>query len=189
VKRAIIILLVIGMMAVVAGCARWPGEPGPGPGEENYQLEITVEVAGVINADDVIYYIVLDADGKLETWPGEDIGDWEKDFYYVKLKGGFFHFAQVEEESPELQLTSSSYSENKLKVTVALSDLGNPESSININVVTTDLDGYTYDSLNDYFSIRTELNQTGEGGLSDDLEAGEADFDITKVTAVITTLY
>jgi len=45
-KRTIIILLIIGIVAVLPGCVRYSGEHEPEPGEENYQLEITVEVAG-----------------------------------------------------------------------------------------------------------------------------------------------
>jgi len=174
-------------MAVVAGCVRYPGEHN-GNGETNYQLQIIVEVKGEINIDDGIYYIGLDTDGQTGIGVGSDIDYWEEDFYYVKFDGMGFYFAQVKDVFESI-FDGGSFSGNKIQVTIALSDLGDPEGSIGINVVTTDLDGYTYDSLNDYFSIRTELNQTGEGGLSDDLEVGEADFDITKVTAVITTLY
>ena len=51
-KRAIIVFLIIGVLMVVAGCARWPDGPGPGPGEPEYQLKITVEVAGAKNPDE-----------------------------------------------------------------------------------------------------------------------------------------
>jgi hypothetical protein len=43
VKRTIILFLIIGTLAVVSGCARWPYGPEPEPGTE-YQLEITIEV-------------------------------------------------------------------------------------------------------------------------------------------------
>ncbi|MBU4314216.1 MAG: hypothetical protein KJ821_05435, partial [Actinobacteria bacterium] len=58
VKRAMIIFLMIGIMVIISGCARWPYEPGPEPGTD-YRLEITVEVAGEINSYDGIYYIVI----------------------------------------------------------------------------------------------------------------------------------
>jgi len=189
VKRAIIILLMIGIMVVVAGCARWPNGPGPGPGTE-YQLEITVEVAGEINADEGIYYIVLDADEESIDGPGDDLFFWDDDFYYIELENDFFYFAQVEEGSPELNLTDYSYSEDELQVTIALSDLGNP-SSIDINVITTDSDNNTYDHLDGYFTINTTVlgsTVTREDSAGDSGEGGE-DFDIVKVKAEITTLY
>jgi len=193
VKRAMILLLIIGIMVVVTGCARWPNGPGPGPGETEYQLEITVEVAGVINSSEGIYYIVMDADGNPVTGPGYDISLWEGNFYYVKFDylGCYLY---PKEEGSVITLTSSIFdNEKKLRMTIALSDLGVPSDidfSIDINVVTTDSDGYTtYDYLDDYFNISTALYSAGEGISLNDLEDDEADFDIVKVTAVITTLY
>lgn len=189
VKRTIFFLLVIGIMVVVSGCARWPNGPGPGPGTE-YQLEITVEVAGEINSYSGIYYMVLDADEESIDGPGDDLFFWDDDFYYIKLENDFFYFAQVEEGSPELDLTDYSYSENELQVTIALSDLGSP-SSIDINVISTDSDNNTYDHLDGYFTINTTVlgsTVTREDSAGDSGDGG-ADFDIVEVTAVVTTLY
>ena len=188
VKKAIILLLVIGMMVIIAGCARWPNGSGPGPGTE-YQLEITVEVAGEINSYSGIYYIVLDADEESIDGPADDLFFWDNDFYYINLENDFFYFAQVEEGSPELYLTDYSYSENEIQVTIALSDLGSPDS-IDINVITTDTENNTYDHLDSYFTIYTTLGSTEDGVASEGgSEEGGADFDIIKVTAEITTLY
>ena len=88
-----------------------------------------------------------------------------------------------------MQLTNSSYSGDKLHVTIALSDLGDP-NSIDINVLTTDSDNNTYDHLDSYFTISTNLGSkppiVDSSGDSGD---GGPDFDIIKVTAEITTLY
>lgn len=189
VKRTMFFLLVIGIMVVVAGCARWPEGPEPEPGTE-YQLKITVEVAGEINSYSGIYYIVLDADEESIDGPGDDLFFWDDDFYYIKLENYFSYFAQVEEGSPELDLTNYLYSENELQVTIALSDLGSP-SSIDINVITTDSDNNTYDHLDGYFTINTTVlgsTVTREDSAGDSGDGG-ADFDIEKVTAVVTTLY
>jgi len=188
VKKRIILLLMIAIMVIISGCARWPEGPEPEP-ETEYQLEITVEVAGEINSYSGIYYIVLDADEESIDGPGDDLFFWDEDFYYIKLENDFFYFAQVEEGSSELDLTDYLYSEDELTVTIALSDLGSP-SSIDINVITTDSDNNTYDHLDSYFTINTTVlgstvtREDSEG----DSEDG-ADFDIVKVTAVITTLY
>ena len=187
VKRAIIFLLAIGLMVVITGCARWPDGPEPGPGEPEYQLEITVEVAEEINTDEGMYYIVLDADEESIDGPEDDVEDWEDDFYYVKLDGMGFHFARVEEGSASMSLTDSSYSEDKLQVTIALSDLEDP-NSIDINVITTDLDNNTYDHLDSYFTISNVFGSTEtRSDSSGDSGEGGADFDIIKVTAKITT--
>jgi len=182
-------------VAVISGCVRFPGEPGPDePGEKNYQLEITVEVKGNISSgldNDGIYYIVLDADGDSATGPGEDILLWKDSYYYIKLEGGEFYFAQKEENSPELYLTDDSISENKIQVTIDLSDLGDP-SSVDINVITTDTESsITYDHLATYFTVYTEnigFQNPDSDSLGDSGDGG-ADFDIVKVTAEITTLY
>ena len=193
VKKAIIILLMIGIMVVVAGCARWPDGPEPGPGETEYQLEITVEVNGVINSYDGIYYIVMDADGNSATGPGYDISSWEGNFYYVKFDylGCYLY---PKEEGSVIPLTSSIFDNGKkLRMTIALSDLGVPSDidfSIDINVVTTDSEGNNYDHLDSYFTIYTILGSTGEGVVSEGgSEEGGPDFDIVEATAVITTLY
>jgi hypothetical protein len=187
VKRAIIILLMIGVIAVISGCVRYPGEPEPEPGTD-YQLKITVEVVGEINSYDGIYYIVLDTDEDSAYGPEDDLFFWDDDFYYIKLEDGFFYFARVEEGSPELQLTDSSDEGNSLQVIIALSDLGDP-TSIDINVLTTDEVDNTYDSLSEYFTIDITYNPSvEEEDPPNDSEDGP-DFDIRKVTAEITTLY
>ena len=188
-KKAIIILLMIGVMVVVSGCARWPEGPEPGPGETEYQLEITVEVKGQINSYEGIYYIVMDADENSATGPGYDISFWDDRFYYIKLEDGFFYFVQKEEGSSEISLTSSSIGEKKFHVTIALSDLEDP-NSIDINVLTTDSENNTYDHLDSYFTISTVLDftETREDSAGDSGDGGE-DFDIVEVTAVVSTLY
>jgi len=115
-KRAIIILLIIGIVAVISGCVRYPGEPEPEPGEPEYQLEITVEVAGEINTYDGKYYIVFDADSDSADGPGDDINLWDDSYYYIELDDWGFYFAQVEEGSASMSLTASSYSEDKIDV-------------------------------------------------------------------------
>ena len=188
VKRAIILLLVIGLMVEVTGCARWPYEPGPEP-ETDYQLKITVGVAGVINADDGIYYIVIDADANPATGPGEDILTWEDSYYYIKLENDFFYFAKPE-ESFEYYTGEISDDSKSFQVPIVLSDLIEDPNSIDINVITTDSENNTYDHLNGYFTINTNLgskppifDSSGDSG------GGGPDFDIVKVIAEITTLY
>ena len=188
VKRAMIIFLMIGTLVVVSGCVRFPG-PEPEPPDPEYQLKITVEAAGEINADEGIYYIVLDTDENSADGPVDDLFFWDEDFYYIKLDNWGFYFAQVKDDS-ESSFEEGNISGNIFQVTIALSDLGDP-NSIDINVVTTDSNNNTYDSLdNGYFTINTNLgskppivDSSGDSG------EGEADFDIIKVTAVIATTF
>ena len=187
-KKAIIILLIIGIMAIVSGCARWPYGPGPGPGAE-YQLQITVQVLGEINVNDGIYYIVLDNNGNSADGPGGEVDDWEDEYYYVQLDDWGFDFAQVEEGSSSIALTNSSISDDELQVTISLSDLGEIEDSIDFNVVTTDLDNNTYDYLDSYLTIGTTFGSMAEDYDSPgDSENDEDDFDIIGVIAEIITL-
>ena len=175
-------------MAAVTGCARWPEGPEPEPGETEYQLEITVEVSGIINSSDGMYYIVMDADGNSATGPGYDISFWDDEFYYIKLESGFFDFAQVKDDFESI-FDGGSFSGDKIQITIALSDLEDP-NSIDINVVTTDSENNTYDHLDSYFTINTVLGSmvTREDSADDSGDSG-TDFDIVKTTAVITTLY
>jgi len=187
-KEAIIILLMIGIMVVVAGCARWPDGPGPGPGAE-YQLQITVQVLGEINVNDGIYYIILDNNGNSADGPGGEVDNWEDEYYYVQLDDWGFDFAQVEEGSSSIALTDSLIGVDELQVTISLSDLGEIEDSIDFNVVTTDLDNNTYDYLDSYLTIGTTFGSMAEDYDSPgDSENDEDDFDIIGVIAEIITL-
>jgi len=188
-KRAIIVLLMMGIIAGVSGCARWPYGPEPEPGTE-YQLEITVEVKGEINTDEGIYYIVFDADSDSTDGPGDDVDLWDDDYYYIKLGWiDSFYFAQVQDDSESYFYGGSITGTNKFQITVAISDLGDP-TKVDINVLTADSDNHTYDSLSDgYFSISTSWGSSKTiSDFEDDSGDGGEDFDIVKVTAVITTL-
>jgi len=188
VKRAIIILLAIGLMVVVTGCARWPYGPEPEPGTE-YQLQITVQVLGEINVNDGIYYIVLDNNGNSADGPGEEVDDWEDEYYYIQLDDWGFDFTRVEEGSSSITLTDSSVGVDELQVTISLSDLGETEDSIDFNVITTDLDNNTYDYLDNYLTIKTTFGSMAEDYDSPgDSENDEDDFDIIGVIAEIITL-
>jgi hypothetical protein len=178
-------IIIFSIILLVSGCARWPDGPEPEPGETDYQLEIAVEVEGKIDSTEGIYYIVFDADNDSTDGPDNDLNFWDDDYYYIKLKNGFFYFVQVKDDV-ESTFYEGSFSGNKLQATIALSDLENP-SSVDINVLTTDSDNNTYDSLDSYFSISTDLgskptinDQEGDSG------DGGVDFDIVKVTAQIT---
>jgi len=182
------ILLMIGVIAGVSGCARWPDGPGPGPGTE-YQLQITVQVLGEINVNDGIYYIVLDNNGNSADGPGEEVDGWNDDYYYVKLDYWGFDFARVDESSSSIALTDSLIGDDELQVTISLSDLGELEDSIDFNVVTTDSDNITYDYLDNYLTIGTTF-----GSMAEDYPSGsgtenyEEDFIIIGVIAEIITL-
>jgi hypothetical protein len=178
-------LIIFSIILFVSGCARWPDGPGPGPGETDYQLKITVEVKGEINTAEGIYYIVIDADSESIDGPVADINFWEDDYYYIKLENGSFSFAQVKDDI-ESTFYGGSISGNKLQATIALIDLGNP-SSIDINVLTTDSENNTYDSLDSYFSISTDLGSS-EDILDSEGDSGDGgvDFDLVRVTAQIT---
>jgi len=188
VKRAMILLLTIGII-VVGGCVRYP-DGHNGNGEAIYQLEITVEVAGEINTDEGIYYIVFDADSDSTDGPGDDVDLWDDDYYYIKLDWmESFYFAQVNDSESYFNggnITGS----NKFQITIAISDLGDP-TKIDINVLTTDSDNHTYDSLSDgFFFISTSWGSSETiSDFEDDSGDGGEDFDIVEVTAIVTTLY
>jgi hypothetical protein len=180
-------LIIFSIILLVSGCARWPDGPGPEPGETDYQLEITVEVKGEINTDEGIYYIVLDADSESIDGPGEDIIFWDEEYYYIKLENGFFYFAQVKDDAESTFYGGSIVSTNKFQVIIAISDLENP-SSVDINVLTTDSENITYDSLdNGYFTINAKTLGSIPDILEDPVDSQDGvDFVIVKVTAQIT---
>jgi hypothetical protein len=160
VKKAIIILLMIGVMTVVAGCARWP-EPEPVPPDP-------------------------------ETKPGPDsyLDSWQGEYYYIKLDDWGCNLYSKDESASPISLNNYSYNGNELKIKFFLSDLGELETSIDVNVVTAY--AYSNDSVYDYLdgciNISTTLYTMGEGISSNDLEDDEADFDIIEVFVEITNI-
>lgn len=188
IKRAMIFLLIIGIIIVVSGCVRYPG-PEPEPSEPEYQLQITVQVLGELNVNDGTYYIVLDNNGNSADGPGGEVADWEDEYYYVQLDDWGFDFTRVEEGSSSIALTDSVVGDDEFQVTISLSDLGEIENSIDFNVVTTDSDNNTYYYLDNYLTIGTTLGSTAEDYYSSsDLEDDEDDFNIIGVIAEIITL-
>jgi len=189
-KRAIIILLIIGIIVVVSGCARWP-EPEPEPPEAEYQLEITVEVAGNINSgldDDGIYYIGLNPDGDTEPGPDSDLDLWQGEYYYIKLDEWDCNLYSKDESASPTSLNNYSYNGNELKIKFFLSDLGVLETSIDVIVVTADSNDSVYDYLEDCINISTILYTIEEGISSNDLDEDDADYDILKATVRITDI-
>ena len=87
----------IGIIAVVPGCVRWPDGSEGEPEETDYQLRITVKVEGEIAPLEGKYYIVLDTDGNPIDGPNYDMAYWDG-FYYVKLDKWGINFTKVEEE-------------------------------------------------------------------------------------------
>ena len=188
-KRAIIIFLTIGIVAVIAGCARWPDGPGPGPGPEtDYQLEITVEVVGEIDPDNGIYYIGLNPDGDTKPGPDSYLDSWQGEYYYIKLDNWGCNLYSKDENALPISLDNYSYNGNELKIKFFLSNLGEVETSIDVNVVTADSNDSVYDYLDDCINISTMLYTEREGISLNDLEEDEADFDIREVFVKITNI-
>ncbi len=189
VKKVIIILLMIGIMVIISGCARWPDGPGPGPGPEtDYQLEITVEVVGEIDPDNGIYYIGLNPDGDTKPGPDSYLDSWQGEYYYIKLDNWGCNLYSKDENALPISLDNYSYNGNELKIKFFLSDLGEVETSIDVNVVTADSNDSVYDYLDDCINISTMLYTEREGISLNDLEEDEADFDIREVFVKITNI-
>ena len=187
VKRAMIVLLMIGIIAGVVGCARWPYGPEPEPGTD-YQLEITVEVAGEINPDDGIYYIGINPFGDSEPGPDSDLDSWQGVFYYIKFDNLGCNLYSKDESASSISLNDYSDNGNELKIKFFLSDLGVLETSIDVNVVTADSNDSVYDYLDDCINISTDLYTEREGISLNDLEDDEVDFDIIEVFVKITNI-
>ena len=187
-KQFIFLSILIIIAFMLAGCARWP-DGQPDPGETDYQLKITVQVSGELNTDDGIYYIVLDADGNPSDGPGGEITFWDDEYYYIQLDDFGFEFTQVEAGSPFMTLTSSSIGDDEFQVNIDLDDLGNPENSIDFNVLSTDKDNNPYDYLDSFLTIETTFGSTEEDyDFVGDSESEEDDFDIIEVSAEIVIL-
>jgi len=190
IKRVIIILLTIGIMAVISGCVRYPG-PEPEPPETDYQLEITVEVAGNINsglADEGVYYIGINPEGNTKPGPDSDLDSWQSEYYYIKLDNWGCNLHSKDVSALPISLNNYSYDGNELKIKFFLSNLGVIETSIDVNVVTTDSNDSVYDYLDDCINISTSLYTTEEGTSSNNLEEDEADYDIIKTSIEITNI-
>ena len=190
VKKTIIILLVIGIMAVVSGCVRYPG-PKPEPADPDYQLEITAEVVGNIDsglADEGIYYVGINPLGDTEPGPDSDVDFWQGEYYYIKLDNWGCNLYSKDVSASPISLNNYSYNGNELKIKFFLSNLGVLETSIDVNVVTVDSNNSVYDYLDDCINISTLLYTTEEGISSINLDEDEADYDIIKTSVEITNI-
>ena len=190
-KKAIIVLLMIGIIAGVSGCVRWPTPDPPDPPDPEYQLEITVEVKGNISSgldNDGIYYIGINPDGDTEPGPDSDLDYWQGEYYYIKFDNMGCSLYSKDESASPIALNNYSYDGSELKIIFFLSDLGELEASIDVNVVTADSNDSVYDYLDYCININTVLYTTGEGISLYDLEEDEADFDIIEVFVEITNI-
>ena len=185
-----LLLIVLAVTLLSTGCARWPEEPVPGPGTE-YQLEITVEVAGNINSgldDEGVYYIGINPEGDTKPGPDSDLDYWQGEYYYIKLDNWYCNLYSKDVSVSPISLNNYPYNGNELKIKIFLSNLGVLETSIDVNVVTADSSDSVYDYLDDCININTSLYTTGEGTSSNNLEEDEADYDIIKTSVKITNI-
>ena len=190
-KLGICLLIAIVVTLLSTGCARWPEGTEPVPGESEYQLEITVEVAGNINSgldDEGVYYIGINPEGDTKPGPDSDLDYWQGEYYYIKLDNWYCNLYSKDVSVSPISLNNYSYNGNELKIKIFLSNLGVLETSIDVNVVTADSSDSVYDYLDDYININTSLYTTGEGTSSNNLEEDEADYDIIKTSVKITNI-
>jgi hypothetical protein len=185
-KFSLFCLVIVIIAFLLNGCARWPEEPNGGGGAGEKQLIVKVEIneEGTINTEEGIYYIVFDTNKDASFAPDDEIDNWQEGYYYVKLEDIGFFFGEVLEIGTSEQFISGTQSENYFQVNINLSDLGDPEG-IHMNIISTDKDNETYDSLNTDFYINTSLlfPKTETDSLED--STGGPDFDITQVTTTI----
>lgn len=185
-KIGLYLLIVVVSAFLVNGCARWPNGTNGDNGIMQKLLSIKVEMNenGTINTNEGYYYVVFDTDKNAPFAPDDNIDNWKKGYYYIKLDAIGFFFGEVLETGTSEQFMTGTRSDNYFQVTVSLADLGNPEG-IHMNVITTDTDNETYDALDTDFYIDTSLlfPKTETDFLED--STGGPDFDIAKVTTTI----
>ena len=179
-------LIMIIIVFLINGCARWPDEPNGenGIGQKLLIIRVDINEDGTINPDEGNYYIVFDTNKDAPFGPDDDIANWKAGYYYIKLDLIGFFFGEVLEVGTSEQFISGTVSEKYFQVSLPLADLGDPVG-IHMNVVTTDRDNETYDSLDPDFYINTNLifPKTETDFLGD--STGGPDFDIAKVTTTI----
>lgn len=192
-------LLVIGIFAwFLNGCARWPDEPNGGGGTGQKQLIVKVEIDndGMIDPDNGNYYLVFNTDQDASFAPDAEIKNWEKGYYYLQLGNIGFVFGEVLEVDPIDGSIDSSWiyytgtiEDDYFTVSIDLEDLGNPDE-ISLNVITTDMDNDTYDSLDLSFDTVIQTNVINSTNIIDDYSGdseGGSNFDLIQVTATIIT--
>lgn len=172
--------LLIILLSTLNGCARWPDGGG---GDKKNLLVIRVDISenGKINTEQGKYYVVLDTQEGASTPPSGELDDWKENYYYIKLDNFGSCSGRLDSTCKPIFVTKG---EKYFQVNLKLENLGNPKK-IFMNVVTTDKDDKTYDSMGepsrltvdtsipDFSKIETDITGDSEGG---------PDFDIIKVT-------
>lgn len=185
-KVAINSLLIMIIIFLITGCARWPD----GGDQEKKLLLIKVEIneSGTINPELGRYYIVFDTREDASNPPSYDRADWHDDYYYIVLDNMGFCFGRW---GSTCQYTTSigNIYDNYFQVNLELALLGNPEK-IYMNVVTTDYNDQTYDYVGNPSDLTIDTSLSSFNKIVQDFpgagdSSGGPDFDIIRITLVV----
>ncbi|MDD3656672.1 MAG: hypothetical protein PHI72_07925 [Atribacterota bacterium] len=174
-------LLIMTIVFLMNGCARWPDGGG---GEENKLLIIRVDLNenGQLNTELGKYYIVFDTKEEASKPPSWDREEWEGGYYYIMLDYMGFCFGKW--DSTCLHTSIGVTDDNYFQVNLDLDSLGNPEK-IFMNVITTDYNDTTYDYINNSSDLTIDTSLSNFNKIVQDFPLdsdGGLDFDIIKVT-------
>ena len=177
------------MVLLISGCARWPEDGDGGDGEKQKLLLIRVDIneTGKINTDLGKYYIVLDTRENAAQPPSQDIEEWEKGYYYIRLDNYGFCMGEWDKtcKSTSIGIKYEKY----FQINLDLASLGNPKK-IYMNVITTDNKDKTHDSVGNPTDLTigdTSLESYSRIGQGSGGSIGGPDFVINRVSVTLYT--
>lgn len=177
------------MVLLISGCARWPEDGDGGDGEKQKLLLIRVDINenGKINTDLGKYYIVLDTRENAAQPPSQDIEEWEKGYYYIRLDNYGFCIGEWDKTCKYTSI-GNKY-EKYFQINLDLASIGNPKK-IYMNVIITDNNDKTYDSIGNPSDLTIDTGVSGSGysktvqDFAGD-STGGPDFDLIRVTGTV----
>lgn len=185
-KQVLSIFLIMIFFIIFSGCARWP-EGGGGNEKKLLVIRVDINETGLINTDSGRYYITFDARKEAAQPPAKDTADWNDGYHYIKLDNMGFCFGKW---GKSCQYTSIGMVGDKyFQVTLDIDSFDNPER-IFMNVIATDNDDNTYDSVGNPIDLTINTNIPNFNTLVQDFpgdSSGGPDFDIIKVNISLLT--
>ena len=184
----IVIFFSLVIFTFLQGCARWPNGNGNGNGDGEKKMILEVYFDDSLNTENGKYYIAMRPDPEVSFAPGNEVNSWQEGDYYIiwdSFECSLYRVIEGQEENNFIGFLNPNTEEDNYRITLELSDIGDPED-IYCNVVTTDNLNNTLDYLDEVFIIDTGNLFTQIVYDAED-DTDDSSYDITEVRVTVYT--
>jgi hypothetical protein len=186
---SLLFLFLLFTLSLLQGCARWPNGNGNGNGNGGgvKKLMIQVYFDGPLDPENGQYYIAMRPDPTVLFAPGNEVNSWQDGDYYILYDSFEFSLNKVvegSESNEDLGILDPIIEDKNIRITLDLSDIGNP-NKIYTNVVTTDSLNNTLDYLDDQLVIDTSTIPSTQSFNDAQGDTEDSSYDIIEASATI----